>query len=138
MVYPGRGSGDSLATPDGESILKRFATEDSGEVSTRECELVGAGRAIRSQPWVHEENPQTAIADRADGTAGVPGGAAEPGDAGDGSKPAAVGAGTTGLDASGVAATAPADPLVAPQYGAAMAGAAGGGTAPLKKKPTPQ
>ena len=129
MVYPGRGSGDSPATPNGESILKRFATEDSGEVSAKGCELVGVSRAVRSQPWVHEENPQTAVADRADGTAGVPGGATEPGDAGDRSRTAVVGAETTGLDAAGVAATAPADPLVAPQYGAALAGVAAVATA---------
>jgi len=129
MVYPGRGSGDSPATPNGESILKRSATEDFGAISARGCELVGVSRTVRSQPWVHEENPQTAIADWADGTVGVPSGATEPGDAGDRSRTAVVGAATAGLDAGGVAATTPTDPLVAPQCGAALAGAAAVATA---------
>ena len=117
----------------GTSVLRRFAAEDSGGLWAGEWEPGGVGPAVWGQPRLHQEDPQTAVAERADGASAATVRDAQPDDAGSAIPVAGDDPSATGPDVGRVAIQAVREQPSAVECVPALAGDPEDGTA-LKKK----
>src|ERR1035437_3057899 len=104
MVYIMERRSLAIQEHDGESVLGRFASEDSGGARPEGREPAGAGGTVLRKPCLGVEDFLAKAADGADGAGGAAARLAEPGDGGGGSAVAPPVAGAVGSHAAGVAA----------------------------------
>src|ERR1019366_9048108 len=114
---------------DGEGVLGRFASEDSGGARPEGREPAGAGGTVLREPCLGVEDFLAKAADGADGAGGAAARLAEPGDGGGGSAVAPPVAGAGGPHAGGVAAGVMGNRGGALQYSASVAAAPAAGLA---------
>src|SRR3972149_8340761 len=123
---------------DGEGVLGRFASEDSGGVRPEGRESAGAIGTVLRELCLGAEDFLAAAADGADGAGGAAARFAEPGDGGSGSAVAPPVAGAAGPHAGGVAAGVRGSRGGALQYSASVATAPAYASAAKKKSPYAQ
>src|SRR5665811_1278172 len=121
---------------DGEGVLGRFTSEDSGGARPEGREPAGVSGTVLREPCLGVEDFLAKAADGADGAGGAATRLAEPGDAGGGSAVARPVAGAVGSHAGGVAAGVMGSRGGAVQYSASVATAPADASAAKKSRPT--